>query len=105
MTLYEYLEKREQELDNQLEKIKEQDTINAAGIIVFNAQITELAIIKAALEDGEIQERKAGKWEDIHDREEWYGDQFKCSLCGYITLDNGSYCPNCGAEMRGAEND
>ena len=55
MTLNEYLEKREQELDNQLEKIMESDTINAAAVIVFNAQITELAIIKAALEDGEIE--------------------------------------------------
>lgn len=53
----------------------------------------------------EIEERKAGEWVDIHDREEWYGDQFKCSVCGWVTLDNGSYCPNCGAEMGGNGNE
>lgn len=55
MTLYEYLEKREQVLDNQLEKVMEQDTINAVAVSVINAQITELEIIKVALEDGKIE--------------------------------------------------
>ena len=48
----------------------------------------------------EIEERKKGKWVDIHDKEEWYGDQYRCSLCGKVTIDNGLYCPNCGADMR-----
>lgn len=52
-----------------------------------------------------VEKRKVGEWVDIDDKEEWYGDQYKCSLCGWVTLDNGSYCPNCGAEMRGVEND
>lgn len=34
---------------------------------------------------------------------------WKCSICGYETLDavNGDtdFCPNCGADMRGGEND
>lgn len=24
---------------------------------------------------------------------------YKCSLCGYISLENGNYCPNCGVSM------
>lgn len=48
-----------------------------------------------------VVERKKGKWVNIHDKEEWYGDQFRCSLCGKVTIDNGLYCPHCGAEMEG----
>lgn len=47
--------------------------------------------------------RKKGEWVDIHDREEWYGDQYRCSLCGEVTIDNGLYCPNCGAKMEDEE--
>lgn len=54
MTLSEYIEKREQVLDNQLEKVMEQDTINVLEVSVINAQITELERIKVALEDGKI---------------------------------------------------
>ena len=50
-----------------------------------------------------VVERKKGKWVDIHDRDEWYGDQYRCSLCGKVTIDNGLYCPNCGAEMENKE--
>lgn len=56
MTLSEYIEKREQVLENQLEKIMEQDTINALAVSVVNSQLTELGIIKIALEDGKIEE-------------------------------------------------
>ena len=55
MTLSEYIENREQALDNQLEKVMEQDTINAVAVAVVNAQITELELIKIALEDGKIE--------------------------------------------------
>lgn len=55
MTLREYIENREQALDNQIEIIMEQDTINAVAVAVVNAQITELEVIKVALEDGKIE--------------------------------------------------
>ena len=51
----------------------------------------------------EIEERKVGEWENTNDPEEWFGDQFKCSVCGAITLGNGLYCPHCGAEMENGE--
>lgn len=28
---------------------------------------------------------------------------FKCSCCKDITIDNGDYCPNCGAKMEGRD--
>lgn len=55
MTLREYIEKREQVIDNQLEKVIKQDTINAPAIIFADIQMTELELIKVALEDGEIE--------------------------------------------------
>ena len=56
-------------------------------------------------------ERKMGKWISTDDG--WDGEYFVCSVCGCPwTLiegspeDNGmNFCPNCGAYMRGGEND
>ena len=55
------------------------------------------------------QERKKGKW--IPYLEEHH-DMFKCSNCGNITRvpfkcfsPPYRYCPNCGADMRGENND
>lgn len=61
----------------------------------------------------EIEERKVGKWEFIGD------NCFRCTECGAVyttgqfnTVSNyrekrlfPKGCPNCGAEMRGAENE
>jgi len=30
-------------------------------------------------------------------------DYVKCSCCGEESLEEGDYCPNCGAEMKGSE--
>lgn len=54
-----------------------------------------------------VEERKVGKW--IGEEEGYYSE---CSCCGasflwedYKCIGDWKYCPNCGAEMRGAEND
>ena len=45
-------------------------------------------------------ERKQGKWIKTGEEEEWYGDIYKCSVCGYRLIDaNEKYCPNCGTRM------
>lgn len=54
MTLYEYIEKREQVLDEQMEKIVERDDINVLAASIINSAISELERIKAAAEDGLI---------------------------------------------------
>ena len=54
MTLCEYIEKREQELDEQLEKVMERDSINIAAVGIVNSAISELERIKMAAEDGLI---------------------------------------------------
>lgn len=52
-------------------------------------------------------ERKSGKWIPHGDDDgEHYGD--RCSVCGewYVMIDGRTnYCPNCGADMRGEEDE
>lgn len=58
-----------------------------------------------------IEERKTGKWEEREVLSEKVIDEWqsaRCSVCGrYHTtpymyyFDNYSFCPNCGADMRG----
>ena len=54
-----------------------------------------------------IEERKKGKW--IHDGYNHpHGiDWMRCSECGrrdaYVPASMTNYCPNCGADMRGEE--
>lgn len=54
MKLIDYIEKREEALDRQLEKITEQDTINVVSVAVVNSAVAELERIKMAIEDGAI---------------------------------------------------
>ena len=53
----------------------------------------------------EIEERKAGKWIKVIKPSGLVG--FECLNCGafYPFVDKLNYCPTCGAEMRGNEND
>ena len=62
----------------------------------------------AELPSADVVERKHGKWEDggfVHETPTYYKSKI-CSVCGYST-GNGSwhYCPICGADMRGDDND
>ena len=46
----------------------------------------------------DVVERKKGEW--INNT----NGTFECSLCGW-KHSRSNYCPNCGADMRGEEND
>ena len=48
---------------------------------------------------------KRGRW--IHDGSKWT-NRWICSECGYkwfFDCIEGAYCPNCGADMRGEQNE
>ena len=69
----------------------------------------EMALCKANVPSVQ-PERKAGKWERHYSRPGVYADLcWHCSLCGYKSADNWAnkfkYCPDCGADMRGGENE
>ena len=52
-------------------------------------------------------ERETGEW--IHDGKAFAGgcDWMYCSVCGHMDIDvpntRTNFCPNCGADMRGGE--
>ena len=47
--------------------------------------------------------RKTGKWERIPYS---FAGGYRCSCCGQKTIENvWNFCPNCGADMRGKQND
>lgn len=64
-----------------------------------------------------VEERKEGKWEETRYRSydpqscETYDDGigFRCSNCSNVfkvtSLARYHHCPNCGADMRGSENE
>ncbi len=35
-----------------------------------------------------------------HDKDEWYGELYECSICHYVMIGEVNYCPNCGAKMQ-----
>jgi len=48
-------------------------------------------------------DRPQGKWIDIS---EWYAPRQKRSICETVVDGYGSnYCPNCGAKMKGADDE
>ena len=55
--------------------------------------------------DEEIEDRKVGKWIQTRKPSGLIG--YKCSNCGsfYPFILGLNYCPTCGAEMRGVENE
>lgn len=66
----------------------------------------------------DVAERKAGKWCADYDYAEYdfdgstplpeprkFQDGWKCSLCGGYSPSETNYCPNCGAQMIGGDDD
>lgn len=51
----------------------------------------------------DVSDRPEGEWIDIS---EWYAPRQKCSICETIVAGYGSnFCPNCGARMKGADDE
>ena len=71
-------------------------------------EIRQLAVI---MEKGLIEEvnnaptvdSRRGKW--IYQFRDSENEEYKCSECDYPTAVKHNYCPNCGADMRGKDNE
>ena len=50
-----------------------------------------------------LPERQWGRW--IHYDEGDFDYDYKCSNCGYAVWDDSDFCPGCGADMRGEQNE
>lgn len=48
-------------------------------------------------------QRMRGKWIDV--TKTGGAELWKCSECGELELENSYFCPNCGSDMRGEDNE
>lgn len=56
-----------------------------------------------ALYNAGYRKQSEGEWIDVEDT---FLYRYKCSLCGEIKLGKmTNFCPNCGAKMKGADNE
>lgn len=46
------------------------------------------------------KERPQGEWIDTGDMQEYWAEEYQCSICG-AKDHRHNYCPNCGAQMKG----
>ena len=94
-----------------IEKIEESiEAINASPYLDDNPLMIEgmnriRYLVEDAFDEGEIQEVVRGMWITEFDDMGWL--KHSCSNCGYFRRTdihvelNWSYCPNCGAYMKG----
>ena len=87
------------------------DTISRQAVLkLLSAMPPEEAMTKAMLiqsvkqMDAAQPERKRGKWE-IYVISLFDGVGCRCSECGFEGVPNWDFCPNCGADMRGEQDE
>ena len=78
-------------IDEKAKRIKCEDTLNGlAGAIAI---LFDLPSVKP-------QEPKTGHWLMTGESDVYYDlPSYECSKCGQTSLEEGDYCPNCGARM------
>lgn len=77
----------------------------------YDCTLLDRVDVRCVLLDLPSAERKKGRWIETDDG--WDGVYYECSCCKEaFTLIDGTptdnlynYCPNCGAEMRGEEDE
>ena len=83
-----------------MKRLKAWDTNDAIDKALYNFALSRVLEAPTV-----VPERKTGKWINRSLNilyPEW--ERYTCSVCGKHS-DNYDYCPNCGADMRGEQND
>ena len=87
------------------EYIKREDVLELAkrGFIVGNRNYQKVVALINDIPSADVVERKRGQWKDAMQscRD---SPHVKCSVCGeyyWQYFKKFSFCPNCGADMRG----
>ena len=82
--------------DALLKKLKKTDRYFMLKADIDNAPTVEVTDYDTGYQDG-----LEDGLNDIRPKGEW-NSTGKCSVCGEFSEDNGNFCPNCGADMRGS---
>ena len=100
------------------EYIKRQDAIDAMKRLPHEYKtkeqrartggIADCQMAVRGLPPADVKPVVRGTWEHRYSRPNVYADLFwHCSACGFKSMVSGantySYCPNCGADMRGGD--
>lgn len=93
--------KQIEELRKYAKKWSEWNGFNAAMPVLPS---TNIRLLHSAADTIEVLDRPTGKWEQV----DLLADRI-CSVCGYGVWDSEAkeynYCPNCGAYMKGNNNE
>ena len=74
----------------------------AVGHIVYDAE----AVSQHVMNSIPAVEPKHGEWIFQECTDEIYGRAYECSICGVAVVGNHHhFCPNCGAKMKGADDE
>ena len=78
------------------------DKLDYPDKAVYNAAISDVCGMLTHFPPADVQEVQHGHWIDVIGD----GRLFECSACGRISCCNEAYCNECGAAMKGPnEND
>ena len=79
--------------------IRRQDALNALNNVSFDCSMDQEAVEEEILKLPAVVQQK-GKWLYTGSEDEWYGQIFRCSLCGSEMMgEELNYCPKCGHPM------
>lgn len=98
---------RVMEVKEAVRRIREHNKIHQSAEPRNSPIITEIlescARLLEDIDAGKVRYVEYGEWIDTHEllQGAYYSYQiFRCSECNEDSLENGTWCPNCGAKMK-----